>query len=69
MRLGESMTLSEYLRSRGLSEKVVDELLPYIPDDADNGVFIDPASIMNPDKWLYWAQQTRFVVVGAVPQW
>ena len=58
------MTLCEYLRSRGLLQKVVEELLRYIPDDADDGVFCDAASIMDPDRWFYWPGQTRFVVVG-----
>ena len=64
---GESMTLGDYLLSRRLPQKVIDELLPYIPEDSDDGVFCDAASIMDPDRWFYWPSQTRFVLVGQCP--
>ncbi|MBM3878308.1 MAG: hypothetical protein FJ387_01070 [Verrucomicrobia bacterium] len=61
------MTLGDYLPSRGLSQKVIEELLPHIPEHADDGVFCDMASIMAPDRCFYWPGQTRFVVVGHCP--
>lgn len=64
---GESMTLSDYLLSRGLSQKVIEALLPHIPEHADDGVFRDAASIMDPDRWFHWPGQTRFVLVGQCP--
>jgi hypothetical protein len=61
------MTLDDYLLSRGLSKKVIEEFLPHIPEDAGDGVFSDAASIMDPDRWFYWPGQTRFVIVGQCP--
>ena len=61
------MTLGDYLLSRGLSQEVIEELLPHIPEREDDGVFCDMASIMNPDRCFYWPGQTRFVVVGQCP--
>jgi hypothetical protein len=61
------MTLGDYLLSRGLPQEVIDELLPYIPEDSDDSVFCDAATIMHPDRWFYWPGQTRFVLVGQCP--
>lgn len=61
------MTLGDYLLSRGLSQKVIDELLPYIPNGSDDSVFCDAATIMEPERWFYWPRQTRFVLVGQCP--
>jgi hypothetical protein len=61
------MTLDDYLLSRGLSRKVIEELLPCIPEDGGDGLFCDAASIMDPDRWFYWPGQTRFVPVGQCP--
>lgn len=61
------MNLSDYLLSRGLAQKIIDELLPYIPHDMQDSAFRDAASIMRPDTWFYWPRQTRFVPVGQCP--
>ena len=61
------MTLGDYLISRGLSRKVIEELLPLIPDNGDDDVFCDAVTIMEPDRWFYWPDQTRFVAVGQCP--
>jgi hypothetical protein len=61
------MTLANYLLSRGLSQKVIDELLPLIPEVSDAGIFRDAASITAPDRWFYWPEQTCFIAVGQCP--
>lgn len=61
------MTLADYLLSRGLSQKAIDELLPFIPEDSNDNVFYNAATIMEPDRWFYWPGKTRFVLVGQCP--
>ena len=63
----ESMNLSGYLLARGLPQEVIDDLLPYIPENGQDSVFCDAATVMNPDRWFYWPGQTRFVLVGQCP--
>jgi hypothetical protein len=61
------MTLTDYLRSRSLSPKVIEELVANIPDQPDDGLFHDAARVISPDAVFYWPGQTRFVVVGQCP--
>jgi hypothetical protein len=61
------MTLADYLLSRGLSQKVIDKLLPHVPEGESDNVFCDAAAIMDTDRWFYWPRQTRFVLVGQCP--
>lgn len=61
------MTLGEHLRSKGLSQRAIEDLLPYIPEHDGDGVFRGAASITKPDTWFHWPDQTRFVVVGLCP--
>ena len=64
------MNLARYLASRGLSQQVIDDLLPHIPGEmheVSSDDFCDAASIMDPDRWFYWPGQTRFVLAGQCP--
>ena len=58
--------LNDYLLSRGLTQFVIDDLLPYISEDGQQGFFWDKADIMNPCCFC-WPGQKRFVVVGNCP--
>jgi hypothetical protein len=61
------MKLAHYLSSRGLTQQVINDLLPHIPRRNTEHIFCDAAGIMNPDKWFYWPGQTRFIPVGQCP--
>jgi hypothetical protein len=61
------MKLVQYLSSRGLPQRVIEELLRYIPSRKREHVFYDGARIKDPDKWFYWPGQTRFVPIGQCP--
>ena len=64
------MNLIRYLTNRGVPQKAIDELLPRVPAKMQrlpSDDFCDAAKIMDPDKWFYWPDQTRFVVVGQCP--
>ncbi|NJL59128.1 MAG: hypothetical protein HC887_05255 [Desulfobacteraceae bacterium] len=59
-----------WLKQRGLSQKTIEDLLPYIPETMNElpvDDFYDADSIMNSDRWFYWPDQTRFVLVGQCP--
>jgi hypothetical protein len=59
--------LKKWLLARGLSIEYVDQLIPLIPDDEPEfsfGWFYTEELILNPDRWFYWPNQTRFVLVG-----
>jgi hypothetical protein len=61
------MNLNGYLLSRGIPQKAINELLPYISPGGQESAFCDAESIMHPDNWFYWPGQRRFVPVGQCP--
>lgn len=64
------MDIVLWLKKRGLSQRIIEELLAYVPQTINEmpiDDFCDADSIMNPDKWFYWPDQTRFVLVGQCP--
>jgi hypothetical protein len=42
------MTLTQYLQSQGLKQKVIDDFLPYVAPHGESGFFWDAAGIMAP---------------------
>ena len=66
----DQRNLFSYLISCGVPREVIEELLPHIPkvmNDLPADDFCDADRIVNPDRWFYWPNQTRFVMVGQCP--
>jgi len=68
--IGNYMTLSRYLASRGVPKRTIQDLLPHVPatmQDLPADDFCDAARIMDPERWFYWPDQSRFVLIGQCP--
>jgi hypothetical protein len=62
--------IRQWLKNRGLPEKIITDLLQYLPEQTNQlpiDDFNDAERIMHSDSWFYWPDQTRFIVVGGCP--
>lgn len=61
------MTLSQYLLSQGLKQKVIDALIPCVAPDGTCGFFWDAPNIMAPCKHIHLDRVKGFILVGSCP--
>ena len=62
--------IRQYLIERGVPTSSADELITLLPikmPSSSCAFFFTAKYIMNPEKWFYWPEQTRFVLVGQCP--